>query len=192
MRVAVNVSAIQFEQPDFPAQVIGILNETDMDPSSLTLELTESVLLRDVQKAHAQLTGLREAGVKIALDDFGTGYSSLSYLTSLPADTVKLDRSFVQREFTTASAVMQSVIEMAHRVGLEVVGEGVETQDQHDRLFDMNCDQLQGFYFSAPMPSDVVDRYIESSRVRRLNAEEAATTSLENLQTALAPAETPA
>jgi diguanylate cyclase (GGDEF)-like protein len=160
--VAVNVSTVQFEQPDFPQQVAAILREVGLEPSLLTLELTESVLLRDVARAHEQLTGLRESGVRIALDDFGTGYSSLSYLSVLPADTIKLDRSFVHREFTTASAVMESVIEMAHRVGLQVVGEGVETQTQHDRLYNMNCDQLQGFYFSPPMPANAVERYIES------------------------------
>jgi EAL domain-containing protein (putative c-di-GMP-specific phosphodiesterase class I) len=98
----------------------------------------------------------------VALDDFGTGYSSLSYLVTLPADTIKLDRSFVNREFANASAVIESIVQMAHRVGLQVVGEGVETGVQRDRLLGMNCDELQGFYFSKPMPSGQVMEYIES------------------------------
>ncbi len=84
----------------------------------------------------------------MALDDFGTGYSSLSYLVTLPADTIKLDRSFVNRESANAPAVIESIIQMAHRVGLRVVGEGVETTAQRDRLHGMNCDEMQGFYFS--------------------------------------------
>jgi diguanylate cyclase (GGDEF)-like protein len=160
--VAVNVSAIQFEQDDFPESVARLLEESAMDPSLLTLELTEGVLLRDLDRARHQLEGLRAHGIRISLDDFGTGYSSLSYLAMLPADTIKLDRTFVNREFGNASAVLASVIEMAHRVGLRVVGEGVETQDQNERLTGMDCDELQGFYFSPPMPGHEVRDYIDS------------------------------
>jgi diguanylate cyclase (GGDEF)-like protein len=162
--VAVNVSAVQIEQPDFAGQVIGILRDLCMDPSLLTLELTETVLLKDAGKARLQLAALRLAGIRIALDDFGTGYSSLSYLVTLPADIIKLDRTFVNREFANAEAVIESVIEMAHRVGLQVVGEGVETRAQTDRLLNMNCDQLQGFYFSQPLPAGAVEGYIQSNQ----------------------------
>jgi len=163
--VAVNVSPVQFDEPDFPELVINILRECGLDPSLLTLELTEGVLVRDVARARRQLAGLRELGVRIALDDFGTGYSSLSYLTTMPADVIKLDRSFLNREFADASAVVESIIEMAHRLGLQVVGEGIETRAQSDRLFHLNCDQLQGFYFSKPMPSDAVRRFVESCQL---------------------------
>jgi diguanylate cyclase (GGDEF)-like protein len=162
--VAVNVSAVQFDEPDFPERVKTILRECGMDPSLLTLELTEGVLVRDVSRARLQLAGLRELGVRVALDDFGTGYSSLSYLTMMPADIIKLDRSFLSREFANASAVIESIVEMAHRLGLQVVGEGVETRAQSDRLFNMNCDQLQGFYFSQPIPSEAVCEFVESGR----------------------------
>jgi diguanylate cyclase (GGDEF)-like protein len=160
--VAVNVSAIQFERPEFPERVARILNEYAMDPGLLTLELTEGVLLRDLELTRHQLDGLRESGIRISLDDFGTGYSSLSYLAALPADTIKLDHSFANRDCGNTSAVVGSVIEMAHRVGLRVIGEGVETQAQNDRLSGMDCDELQGFYFSPPMPETAVQEYIGS------------------------------
>jgi len=163
--VAVNVSPVQFDEPDFPEMVINILRESGLDPSLLTLELTEGVLVKDVARARRQLAGLRHLGVRIALDDFGTGYSSLSYLTTMPADVIKLDRSFLNRDFSDASAVVESIIEMAHRLGLQVVGEGIETRAQSDRLFHLNCDQLQGFYFSKPIPSDAVRRFVESCRL---------------------------
>ncbi len=160
--VAVNVSAVQFDEPDFAERVKNILSESGMDPTLLTLELTESVLMKDINRAREQLTGLRELGVRIALDDFGTGYSSLSYLTMMPADIIKLDRSFLSREFADSSAVIESIVGMAHRLGLQVVGEGVETLAQGERLFNLNCDQLQGFYFSLPMPADAALRFVES------------------------------
>jgi diguanylate cyclase (GGDEF)-like protein len=163
--VAVNVSAVQFDEPDFPERVKSILSECGMDPSLLTLELTEGVLVRDVERARRQLSGLREMGVRIALDDFGTGYSSLSYLTVMPADSIKLDRSFLSREFAESAAVIESIIEMAHRLGLRVVGEGVETSAESDRLFGLSCDELQGFYFSRAMPADAVHRFVESSQL---------------------------
>jgi len=173
IRVAVNVSAIQFEREDFPDHVASILDEFAMEPSLLTLELTEGVLLRDLERTRHQLDGLRASGIRISLDDFGMGYSSLSYLAMLPADTIKLDHTFVNREFANASAVLASVIEMAHRVGLRVTGEGVETEAQNDRLSGMDCDELQGFYFSAPMPEEAVAGYIASSEGNRAVASEA-------------------
>jgi len=172
IRVAVNVSAVQFEREDFPEHVASIIDEIGIDASLVTLELTEGVLLRDLEQTRRQLEGLRASGVSISLDDFGMGYSSLSYLAMLPADTIKLDRSFVNRDFANASAVLESVIEMAHRVGLRVIGEGVETEAQNDRLSGMDCDELQGFYFSPPMPEDAVVEYIESGEANRALAAE--------------------
>jgi diguanylate cyclase (GGDEF)-like protein len=160
--VAVNISAVQLEKADFADRVMWILRDSSLEPSRLTLELTENILVKDTTNARQQLARLRQEGVRIALDDFGTGYSSLSYLVTLPADTIKLDRSFLNREFGNASVVIESLIAMAHGVGLRVVGEGVETRTQQDRLVGMNCDQLQGFYFSPPMPAGAVRQYIES------------------------------
>jgi diguanylate cyclase (GGDEF)-like protein len=162
--VAVNVSSVQFEQEDFPDLVMAVLRDCGLDPSLLTLELTEGVLIRDVARACRHLAGLRQLGVRVALDDFGTGYSSLSYLAALPADTIKLDRSFVNREFANASAIIDSVIDLAHRIGLRVVAEGVETSTQSQRLLDLNCDEQQGFYFSTPVPADSVAGFLASHR----------------------------
>jgi diguanylate cyclase (GGDEF)-like protein len=173
--VAVNISAVQFDEPDFPEMVKNALRECDLDPSLLTLELTEGVLVRDVTRARRQLAELRASGVRIALDDFGTGYSSLSYLTTLPADIIKLDRSFLNREFTDASTVIESIVEMAHRLGLRVVAEGVETRAENDRLLNLNCDELQGFYFSKPMAADAVHEFLESGRLEFGEAQLAAT-----------------
>lgn len=149
--IAVNVSAVQFEQEDFPEMVSQVLEETGLDPSLLTLEITETVLVRNIELARRHLSAMRRRGVRIALDDFGTGYSSLSYLTALPTDIIKLDRTFLNREFGNADAVIESVIEMAHRIGLQVVAEGVETEKQSERMKGLQCDEMQGFYFSPPV-----------------------------------------
>jgi EAL domain-containing protein (putative c-di-GMP-specific phosphodiesterase class I) len=149
--IAVNVSAVQFEQEDFPEMVRQILEQAGLDPSLLTLEITETVLIRNIERARRHLSAMRRRGVRIALDDFGTGYSSLSYLTTLPTDIIKLDRSFLNREFGNADAVIESIIEMAHRIGLQVVAEGVETQKQSERMKGLQCDEMQGFYFSPPV-----------------------------------------
>jgi EAL domain-containing protein (putative c-di-GMP-specific phosphodiesterase class I) len=164
--VAVNVSGVQFERTDFPDMVVGVLRDCGLEPGLLTLELTEGVLIRNVARACQHLAGLRQLGVRVALDDFGTGYSSLSYLATLPADIVKLDRSFVNREFANASAIVDSVIEMAHRIGLRVVAEGIETSKQSDRLLNMNCDEQQGFYFSAPVPAESVAEFLTSREAK--------------------------
>jgi diguanylate cyclase (GGDEF)-like protein len=160
--VGVNVSAVQFELPGFPGRVIEILRECDLDPALLTLELTEGIIVRDMAFAAQQLGGLRALGVRISLDDFGTGYSSLSYLASLPVDTVKLDRSFLNRDSASDSAIVQSVIDLAHGIGMRVVAEGVETLFQSNRLKELNCDELQGFYFSRAIPADALAGYLDS------------------------------
>ncbi len=134
--------------------VARIIAESELDPSLLTLELTETVLLKDIQQGREHMVKLRKSGVRIALDDFGTGYSSLSYLQGLPADVVKLDHAFVGREFGEMPSVLGSVIEMAHRIGLQVVAEGVETQEQSELLRSMDCDELKGYFFSKAPPSD--------------------------------------
>ena len=159
--VAVNVSAGQIEQPDFALRVLRILDRTGLDPVLLTIELTERSLVQDKSAARQQLADLRRYGVHVALDDFGTGYSSLSYLTTLPVDTIKLDRSFLSRDGETTAAVVEAVIEMAHRIGLSVIAEGVETIDQVERLRRLECDEMQGFYYSPPIPWGDVEGYVD-------------------------------
>ena len=162
MRVAVNVSAVQFELPDFPARVKRALDDSGLDPDLLTLELTEGVLMKDLAQTRQQLSELRGLGIQVSIDDFGTGYSSLTYLAQLPADIIKLDCSFVYNEFLKPSTLLDSIIQMAHRIGLHVVAEGVENPAQADWLLSMDCDSLQGFSFSHPMHGETVESYIES------------------------------
>jgi diguanylate cyclase (GGDEF)-like protein len=160
--IAVNVSPVQFEQPDYPEQVFSALAEAGMDASLLTLEITEGILVRNPARARAHLTRIRLAGVRIALDDFGTGYSSLSYLSELPADVIKLDRTFLNRDLPESAAIIESVVGLAHRLGLQVLAEGVETQEQSDGLMNLNCDQFQGYFFSRPMSANAVASLLES------------------------------
>jgi diguanylate cyclase (GGDEF)-like protein len=159
--VAVNISARQFDEPDYSTRLLALVSETELDPSLLTLELTEGVLVRDVQRTRTHLAMLRAAGIRIALDDFGTGYSSLSYLTDLPADVIKLDRSFLNRELAESTAVVESIVTLAHRLGLQVVAEGVETDLQRENLIGLMCDEMQGYYFSKPVTAREVDRMLE-------------------------------
>jgi diguanylate cyclase (GGDEF)-like protein/PAS domain S-box-containing protein len=150
--VAVNVSALQFACPDFVDLVKRCLESAGLAPHLLELELTESVFLQDVRTSVRILTQLRNLGVTIALDDFGTGYSSLSYLQNLPIDALKIDRTFlVEAESRPqGTAVMRCVVELAHALGLRVVGEGVETAAQLDLLSSLGCDEIQGFLLGKP------------------------------------------
>jgi diguanylate cyclase (GGDEF)-like protein/PAS domain S-box-containing protein len=153
LRMAVNVSVVQLFKNGFVAEVAEILKATGLPAHLLEIELTESVLVRDPDGAVRRLSELKSLGVRLALDDFGTGYSSLSYLQRLPLDTLKIDRSFV-RDVSTEPRPRQltaSLIALAHGVGLEVVGEGVEYEDQARVLEELGCDFLQGYLFSKPV-----------------------------------------
>lgn len=158
--VAVNVSAIQFDRNDFPQQVMSVVAESGLRADRLTLELTEGVLMRELARTSQQLARLRAAGVRVALDDFGTGYSSLSYLTSLPVDVIKLDRSFINRPFANAIALVESIVDMAHRIGLRVVAEGIETVAQAREIADLQCDEMQGLCFSGAIPAESVAEFL--------------------------------
>ena len=152
--MAVNISAIEFHNENFLKGVFAILEETGMDPQSIELELTESVLMKRADTASTILQTLREKGMQVAVDDFGTGYSSLSYLRRFPIDTLKIDQSFVH-ELSTApgeTAIMSAVIILGRSLKLRVVAEGVETRDELAFLQTQQCDEAQGFYFSRPVP----------------------------------------
>jgi EAL domain-containing protein (putative c-di-GMP-specific phosphodiesterase class I) len=150
--VAVNVSALQFACPDFVGTVAATLQSTGLPPHLLELELTESVFIQDVVTSDSTLRKLRQLGVTIALDDFGTGYSSLSYLQNLHIDALKIDRSFLleAESGNQGAAVMRCVVEMAHALGLRVIGEGVETAAQLELLANLGCDEIQGFLLGRP------------------------------------------
>ena len=155
LRVAVNLSARQFHQPDLSSRVAQILAEVGLEPSSLELELTESFMVEDATSAIATLQQLKSLGVSISIDDFGTGYSSLSYLAQYPFDTLKIDRCFISNitHGCTNAAIVKAIIEMAHSLCLEVVAEGVETEAEKDFLWRYKCDTMQGYFFSPPLPA---------------------------------------
>ncbi|GAB6090440.1 sensor domain-containing protein [Spirochaeta dissipatitropha] len=151
--VAVNLSARQFMQPDLVENLLGILNETELPPENVTIEITENSIMRDISESVSIIRRLKNAGMQIAIDDFGTGYSSLSYLKNLPVDQLKIDRSFIRdlmlRE--NQAAIVTAIISMAHSMNMRVVAEGVETKQQFDFLKRSNCDFIQGYYFSRPL-----------------------------------------
>lgn len=153
LRMAVNLSPGQFHQPDLSSRVAQILEKIGLEPSSLELELTESLMVEDVKSAIATLTQLKNLGISISIDDFGTGYSSLSYLTQYPFDALKIDRSFIRniRDGSRNAAIVKAIIEMAHSLCLEVIAEGVETETEKDFLCRSECDVMQGYLFSSPL-----------------------------------------
>ncbi len=174
MRVAVNLSARQFQQRNFTEMVDEVLKEADLEARWLQLEITEGVAMQDVESNIAVLRELRQMGVQIAIDDFGTGHSSLSYLSRLPIDVVKIDRTFVQ-DLTTdpnGAAIARSIIVMAHNLKLRVIAEGVETEEQLAFLKKRRCDEMQGYLFSKPAPAEAFEEMLrqdgQPSRARKL------------------------
>jgi diguanylate cyclase (GGDEF)-like protein len=156
MRMAVNLSPRQLLDGDVVTDVVAALRDSGFPAGQLTLEVTEGVLVRDVERAVAQLTGLRELGVTIAIDDFGTGFAGLSYLRRLPADILKIDRSFVADlpAGGSSATLIASILELARTLGLDVVAEGVETEDQRAALAALDCRWAQGYLFARPQPAD--------------------------------------
>jgi diguanylate cyclase (GGDEF)-like protein/PAS domain S-box-containing protein len=154
LTIAVNVSAHEFRHPDFASQVLALLRKTGANPYRLKLELTESLLLNDVEDAIIKMSELRSIGVSFSLDDFGTGYSSLSYLKRLPLDQLKIDQSFVRDVLTDANdaAIVRTILSLAHSLDLTVVAEGVETQGQLELLKRWGCQAFQGYLFGVPLP----------------------------------------
>jgi EAL domain-containing protein (putative c-di-GMP-specific phosphodiesterase class I) len=152
--LAVNVSARQFHQPDFVEQVRAVLDKTGLDPSKLKLELTESVVLDDIDDTVLKMNALRAIGVGFSMDDFGTGFSSLAYLTRLPLSQLKIDQSFVHNLGVKPSdaVIVQTIIGMAKNLNLAVIAEGVETEDQRAFLELNGCPLCQGYLFSKPVP----------------------------------------
>ncbi len=149
--IAVNVSGFQLQRPEFIDEVREVLRETAINPSSLILELTESVMMQDMDRSIAQMNELRSLGVRLAIDDFGTGYSSLMYLRRLPVDILKMDRAFIADTSPTATLLMVSVVQLARIFGLRTVVEGVEDGTYLKRLKETQCDFAQGYYFAEPL-----------------------------------------
>src|SRR5687768_2008623 len=153
MRLSVNFSARQFQQPTFISTVADILKETNLDPRWLELELTESSIMKDPDQAIEKLHELKLMGIRVAIDDFGTGYSSLNYLKRFPIDTLKIDKSFVSDlcKDPHDTAIVRAIITLGHALDLTVVAEGVETQEQLQYLSSLDCDVVQGFLFSKSL-----------------------------------------
>jgi EAL domain-containing protein (putative c-di-GMP-specific phosphodiesterase class I) len=152
--LAVNLSARQLRQPDFVGEVERLLQDTGARADRLKLELTESLLLHDIEDTVVKMERLAKIGIRFALDDFGTGYSSLTYLKRLPLSQLKIDQSFVRDLLTDPNdeAIARTILQLADSLGMEVVAEGVETEGQRERLVAMGCLSFQGYLFGRPGP----------------------------------------
>jgi EAL domain-containing protein (putative c-di-GMP-specific phosphodiesterase class I) len=161
-RVAVNVSPIQLRRPDFVDMVRRVVGETGADPGALELEITESLVMENIEDTIPKLGELRAMGVSIAIDDFGTGYSSLSYLAKLPVNALKIDRSFIVTlaDEAESAVLVSSMISLARSLKLNVVAEGVETEAQARLLEGLACEEVQGFLYSRPLPADEMLAYL--------------------------------
>jgi diguanylate cyclase (GGDEF)-like protein len=155
LTVSVNVSPVQFRQVDFVQRVCNVLERTNANPGRLKLELTESLMVDEIDVTIAKMAALRSKGIRFSLDDFGTGYSSLSYLKRLPLDQLKIDQSFVRDVLTDPNdaAIVRMVIVLGQTLGLSVIAEGVETQLQQEFLAQQGCSQFQGYLFGRPVPA---------------------------------------
>jgi EAL domain-containing protein (putative c-di-GMP-specific phosphodiesterase class I) len=164
-RIAVNVSAIQLQRKEFADIVMTVLHEEGDNPEALELEITESLIMRDVENSRRKFQVLRGLGIQIGMDDFGTGYSALAVLARLPIDTLKIDRSFVigMTENPQDFGIVMTIINLAHSLNLRVVAEGVETQEQATLLKLLKCDEAQGFLFSRPVPPAEIEDLLLSA-----------------------------
>jgi diguanylate cyclase (GGDEF)-like protein/PAS domain S-box-containing protein len=170
VRMSVNLSARQFAQQDLVESIANSLREADLAPEYLEIELTESLVMADVDRAIGILRELKALGVKLSIDDFGTGYSSLSYLKRFPIDVLKIDRSFVN-DITIDpddAAIVASIISLAHSLRLQVIAEGVETEDQLVYLCEHDCDQMQGYFFSRPVTADAITSMLKDGKRLRI------------------------
>jgi EAL domain-containing protein (putative c-di-GMP-specific phosphodiesterase class I) len=166
IKIAVNLSARQFQQEDLVAMVKEALDQTGFDPQLLELEITESIAMQNADYTITILNDLKTMGVHISLDDFGTGYSSLNYLKKFPIDTLKIDQSFV-RDLTLNPndlAIAKAVIALAHSMNLEVMAEGVETKEQMSILREEQCDMMQGYLFGRPVSAAEIEHLLKQQR----------------------------
>ena len=164
--VAVNLSAQALFDLELPDIVTGALAAHDVSPKRLILEITESMLMVDKERALQILERLSGMGVRIAIDDFGTGYSSLSYLSKMPVDEIKIDKSFVldMHENKSNAVIVHATIELGHNLGLSVIGEGVESAESMARLHALGCDAAQGYYMTKPLDAGDLSAWFESQR----------------------------
>lgn len=164
IKVAVNLSAVQIHETDLTATVRGVLEETGLDASQLELEITESLAMRNAEATIELFTELSEFGVSVSIDDFGTGYSSLSYLKDFPIQRIKIDKAFIDDigSDENPGAIARAVTTIGHSFGMEITAEGVETEDQLTFLHSLDCDEIQGYYFSRPLPEDQLGEFLKN------------------------------
>jgi len=165
IRMAVNLSSRQFNHKDLAGVITGILSETGLEPQQLELELTERIVMEDAEKSIRLLDELKTLGVQFSIDDFGTGYSSLSYLKHFPIDRIKIDQSFVHNLTTDPenAAISQAIIAMTHGLNMKTIAEGVETPEQQEFLRSHQCDEIQGFHFSRPLPEAEMEQLLRQN-----------------------------
>ena len=168
--ISVNVSAVQFAQTRLLSQIKNTLKYSGLDPQFLEVEITESVLMRDAEATASTLKALKDMGVCIAMDDFGTGYSSLSYLKRFPIDTLKIDKSFTQDISGShdGSSIVSAIAALGRSLDLSLVAEGVETSEQREFLESQQCDRMQGYLLSKPLPVDQVVRFLTGMRLGKV------------------------
>jgi EAL domain-containing protein (putative c-di-GMP-specific phosphodiesterase class I) len=162
--MSVNVSSVQLDDRGFNAELRRVLADTGLDPRSLILEITENVLMHDVEDTRQALEEIKGLGVQLAVDDFGTGYSSLQYLRGFPMDILKIDKSFVEgvSGASDESALARAIIDLGDSFQLRVVAEGIERRDQLEKLRALGCDLGQGFYFARPMDAPALAAMLEA------------------------------
>jgi EAL domain-containing protein (putative c-di-GMP-specific phosphodiesterase class I) len=171
LRMAVNVSTLQFERQDWMQTISSAVKDNGLPPSALEVELTESVVMKNSERAAERLAQLRALGISSAIDDFGTGYSSLKYLQNLPIDTLKIDQSFVRNLDPNSDAesgngaIVRAIVTLAQQLGLRVVAEGVETNEELQLLRRLGCDLVQGYLFAKPMTVEACDVFLTQSYV---------------------------
>jgi EAL domain-containing protein (putative c-di-GMP-specific phosphodiesterase class I) len=166
IHLAVNLSARQLQRPEIVDDIALTLAETGLAPSSLVIEITESVMMQDMELSIQRLSELKELGVQLAVDDFGVGYSSLNYIRRFPIDILKVDKSFIDGVAGGGeeSALTAAIIELAAILGLRPVAEGIERADQLEKLLSLNCELGQGFYFAEPMPIDGIGELLSANK----------------------------
>jgi EAL domain-containing protein (putative c-di-GMP-specific phosphodiesterase class I) len=164
LHIGINISAKHFSHSGFIKHVKEALEESEVDPRCISIELTERVAMNDVAGKRETMSQLRSLGVNLSIDDFGTGYSSLSYLRRFPVDTLKIDQSFVKTMDAENYAIVKTIIGLAHNLDLKVVAEGVETINQKELLALAGCGLAQGYFFAKPMRAENLASFIESNR----------------------------
>jgi EAL domain-containing protein (putative c-di-GMP-specific phosphodiesterase class I) len=165
-RIAVNVSQVQLQRNDFVSTVERVLSDSGGVPGGLEIEITESLVMQDIEANIQKLRAIREMGVEVAIDDFGTGYSSLSYIAKLPINSLKIDRSFIINMTSNADDlnIVSAIISMAHSLNLRVIAEGVETNEQAKLLRLLKCDEIQGFLFSPGVPVAQIEEFLRNKK----------------------------